>query len=34
MARENYTEEYIIAVLNEAETGAKTLELCSRHGVS
>ncbi len=30
MARERYTEEQIIAVLNEAETGA----LCRRHGMS
>ena len=34
MARKSYTEEYIIAVLNEAEAGARTLELCRRHGVS
>ena len=34
MARKNYTEEYIIAVLNEAEAGARTLELCRRHGMS
>ena len=34
MARKSYTEEYIIAVLNEAEAGARTLERCRRHGVS
>ena len=28
MARKRYTEEQIIAVLNEAEAGAKTGELC------
>jgi putative transposase len=28
------SEEQIIAVLNEAEAGAKTPELCRRHGVS
>ena len=34
MARKRYTEEQIIAVLNEAEAGAKTSELCRRHGMS
>ena len=34
MARKGYTEEQIIAVLNEAEAGAKTGELCRRHGMS
>ena len=35
MARKRYTEEQIIAVLNEAaEAGAKTGELCCRHGMS
>jgi len=34
MARKKYTEEQIIAVLNEAEAGAKTGELCRKHGVS
>ncbi len=33
MAR-RYTEEQIIGVLNEAEAGAKTGELCRKHGVS
>ena len=32
MARKRYTEEQIIGVLNEA--GAKTGELCRRHGMS
>ena len=34
MARKRYTEEQIIAVLNEAEAGAKTSELRRNHGVS
>ena len=34
MARKRYTEEQILAVLNEAEAGAKTGELCRRHGMS
>ena len=34
MARKRYTEEQIIAVLKEAEAGAKTSELCRNHGVS
>ncbi|MDA1215801.1 MAG: IS3 family transposase [Chloroflexi bacterium] len=34
MVRKRYTEEQIIAVLNEAEAGAKTGELCRKHGVS
>ena len=34
MARKRYTEEQIIAVLKEAEAGAKTGELCRRHGMS
>ena len=34
MAQKRYTEEQVIAVLNEAEAGAKTAELCRKHGVS
>ena len=34
MARKRYTEEQIIAVLKEAEAGAKTSEVCRKHGVS
>ena len=34
MARKRYTEEQIIGVLNEAEGGAKTGELCRKHGAS
>jgi len=29
-----YTEEQIIAVLRESEAGAKTGELCRKHGIS
>lgn len=29
-----YTEEQIIAVLKEAEAGAKTVEVCRKHGIS
>ena len=34
MVRRRYTEEQIIAVLKEAEAGAKTADLCRRHGMS
>ncbi len=34
MSRKRYTEVQIIAVLKEAEAGAKTGELCRKHGVS
>ena len=34
MAGKRYTEEQIIAVLNEAESGARTGELCRKHGMS
>ena len=34
MSRKKYTEEQIIAVLNEAEAWANTVELCRRHGMS
>ena len=34
MVRKRYTEEQIIAVLNEAEAGARTGDLCRKHGMS
>ena len=32
--RKRHTEEQIIGVLKESEAGAKTAELCRRHGIS
>ena len=34
MKSKRFSEEQIIAVLKESEAGAKTKELCRRHGVS
>lgn len=34
MKSKRFAEEQIIAVLKESEAGAKTKELCRRHGVS
>ena len=34
MVRKRYTVEQIIAVLNEAEAGARTADLCRKHGMS
>jgi putative transposase len=32
--KKRFSEEHIIAVLKEAEAGAKVLELCRKHGIS
>ena len=34
MKRERHTEEQIIAILKEHEAGAKTADVCRKHGVS
>jgi len=34
MKRSKFTEEQIIGILREQEAGAKTVELCRRHGIS
>lgn len=34
MKGKRFSEEQIIAVLKESEVGAKTKELCRRHGIS
>ena len=34
MKRSNFTEEQIIGILREQEAGAKTADLCRRHGIS
>ena len=34
MRRAQFSEEQIIAILKEAEAGAKVAELCRRHGIS
>ena len=32
--RKRHTEEQIIGVLKESDTGMKTVELCRKHGIS
>jgi putative transposase len=34
MKRKRFTEEQIIAVLKEHELGAKTMDVCRKHGIS
>ena len=34
MKRLRFTEEQIIAILREQEAGAKTADVCRRHGIS
>jgi putative transposase len=34
MKRSRFTEEQIIGILRESDAGAKTADLCRRHGIS
>jgi len=34
MRRKRFTEEQIIGIVKEAEAGAKSTDLCRRHGIS
>ncbi|MBU0739966.1 MAG: transposase, partial [Alphaproteobacteria bacterium] len=34
MKRSRFTEEQIIGILKEQEAGAKTVDVCRKHGIS
>ena len=34
MKRSKFSEEQVIAILREQETGAKTADVCRKHGIS
>lgn len=34
MRKSRFTEEQVIAILNEQERGMKTAEVCRKHGIS
>ena len=34
MKKSRFTEQQIVGILKESETGAKTADLCRKHGVS
>jgi putative transposase len=34
MKRSRFSEEQVIAILKEHEAGAKTVDICRRHGIS